>query len=185
MTDRNRFHTEGQVEKVEESVADPSPSISRASTGSRPTPRRSSTARSGSRRTPTIGVHDDYAAHTETNEADLIEDEADRASVKQGASAQDAPAVLRQHDKNSQEEVEKPDSRSSLDGNGPNDLDLESGPPTLSRQTTVKSARSAGSQAFRDPNLVSWSGPDDPENPKNWTLKRKWGAVVVVSAFTL
>ncbi|KAI1760316.1 MFS general substrate transporter [Hypoxylon sp. FL1150] len=36
-----------------------------------------------------------------------------------------------------------------------------------------------------DPNLVTWDGPDDPESPKNWKLSRKYGAVVIVSFFTL
>ncbi|KAB8345950.1 hypothetical protein FH972_023002 [Carpinus fangiana] len=36
-----------------------------------------------------------------------------------------------------------------------------------------------------DPNLVSWDGPDDPENPKNWPMRRKWTAALIVSAFTL
>ncbi|KAL7895366.1 major facilitator superfamily domain-containing protein [Trichoderma sp. SZMC 28014] len=36
-----------------------------------------------------------------------------------------------------------------------------------------------------DPNVVKWTGPDDPENPKNWLLKRKWAAVFCVSCFTL
>ncbi|KAI1368630.1 major facilitator superfamily domain-containing protein [Xylaria arbuscula] len=36
-----------------------------------------------------------------------------------------------------------------------------------------------------DPNLVTWTGPDDPENPKNWPLSKKWGAVFTVSLFTL
>lgn len=31
---------------------------------------------------------------------------------------------------------------------------------------------------------VTWNGPDDPENPKNWTRKRKWLATLVVSSFT-
>lgn len=30
-----------------------------------------------------------------------------------------------------------------------------------------------------DPNLVTWQGPDDPENPKNWLLNTKWVAVVI------
>lgn len=50
---------------------------------------------------------------------------------------------------------------------------------TISRQPTNKSTRSQ-----RDPNMVSWNGPDDPENPKNWPLKRKWIATFVVSSFT-
>lgn len=30
----------------------------------------------------------------------------------------------------------------------------------------------------RDENLVTWDGPDDPSNPKNWPIKRKWLAVI-------
>ncbi|GAP85972.2 putative major facilitator superfamily transporter [Rosellinia necatrix] len=36
-----------------------------------------------------------------------------------------------------------------------------------------------------DPNLVTWTGPDDPENPKNWKFSKKWAAVFTVSLFTL
>ncbi|KAK5998217.1 Efflux pump vrtL [Cladobotryum mycophilum] len=36
-----------------------------------------------------------------------------------------------------------------------------------------------------DPDLVKWDGPDDPQNPKNWSNKRKWAAVSCVSFFTL
>lgn len=36
----------------------------------------------------------------------------------------------------------------------------------------------------KDPNLVTWDGPDDPANPKNWSTKRKWAATLVVSSFT-
>lgn len=35
-----------------------------------------------------------------------------------------------------------------------------------------------------DPNLVTWTGPDDPENPKAWAYSKKWRAVVIVSMFT-
>lgn len=34
-------------------------------------------------------------------------------------------------------------------------------------------------------NLVDWDGPDDPENPQNWTAKRKWGLIAALSAVTL
>jgi multidrug resistance protein len=57
--------------------------------------------------------------------------------------------------------------------------DIEAGDPKLERKKTSRSARSA-----RDPNLVSWSGPDDPDNPKNWKFSRKWAATLVVSSFT-
>lgn len=36
-----------------------------------------------------------------------------------------------------------------------------------------------------DPDLVTWSLPYDPENPKTWTMRKKWAAVVIVSFFTL
>ncbi|TCD61997.1 hypothetical protein EIP91_007637 [Steccherinum ochraceum] len=32
--------------------------------------------------------------------------------------------------------------------------------------------------------IIDWEGPDDPQNPKNWTFKHKWAATTVVSAFT-
>ncbi|KAF7979418.1 hypothetical protein HWV62_42544 [Athelia sp. TMB] len=32
--------------------------------------------------------------------------------------------------------------------------------------------------------FVDWDGPDDPENPKNWTVRTKWAAALAVSAFT-
>ncbi|KAH9970653.1 major facilitator superfamily domain-containing protein [Russula compacta] len=31
---------------------------------------------------------------------------------------------------------------------------------------------------------VDWDGPDDPENPRNWSFGKKWQATVIVSAFT-
>lgn len=35
-----------------------------------------------------------------------------------------------------------------------------------------------------DPNLVGWESPDDPQNPKNWSSRRKWAATLVMSSFT-
>ncbi|KAI0775003.1 MFS polyamine transporter [Trametes elegans] len=32
--------------------------------------------------------------------------------------------------------------------------------------------------------IVNWEGPDDPQNPRNWTFKKKWAATAIVSAFT-
>lgn len=42
------------------------------------------------------------------------------------------------------------------------ELDLEKTPTT---------------RTARDPNLVTWDGPNDPGNPKQWSMKRKWAAV--------
>ncbi|EXL70539.1 hypothetical protein FOPG_13659 [Fusarium oxysporum f. sp. conglutinans race 2 54008] len=35
-----------------------------------------------------------------------------------------------------------------------------------------------------DENLVTWDTPEDPKNPKNWTIKKKWTALICVSLFT-
>ncbi|KAJ5771190.1 uncharacterized protein N7511_003241 [Penicillium nucicola] len=62
------------------------------------------------------------------------------------------------------------------------DLDLEKGDaqhPELEKSRTAKSNRSR-----HDPTLVTWDGPDDPENPKNWSNKKKWAATITVSLFT-
>ncbi|KAI0820695.1 MFS polyamine transporter [Trametes gibbosa] len=31
--------------------------------------------------------------------------------------------------------------------------------------------------------VVDWEGPDDPENPKNWSIKKKWAVTLVVSFY--
>ncbi|KAI0055618.1 MFS polyamine transporter [Artomyces pyxidatus] len=31
--------------------------------------------------------------------------------------------------------------------------------------------------------IVDWDGPSDPENPRNWTLRKKWISLTAVSAF--
>ncbi|RDB20254.1 Efflux pump vrtL [Hypsizygus marmoreus] len=32
--------------------------------------------------------------------------------------------------------------------------------------------------------IVSWDGPNDPENPRNWTKRRRWVVTLVVSLYT-
>lgn len=31
---------------------------------------------------------------------------------------------------------------------------------------------------------MTWNSPDDPENPKNWPIRKKWAATLLVSALT-
>jgi hypothetical protein len=57
--------------------------------------------------------------------------------------------------------------------------DIESGP----KLKTTKSRRSTKSIKLRDPNLVTWEGPDDIENPKNWAFSRKWAATIIGTVF--
>ena len=42
----------------------------------------------------------------------------------------------------------------------------------------------AGSEV-KDPHIVEWDGPDDPENPLNWSVRRKWANVITFSTITM
>ena len=37
----------------------------------------------------------------------------------------------------------------------------------------------------RNPNIVDWDGPKDPENPLNWTNGKKWANIVTFSTITM
>ena len=65
----------------------------------------------------------------------------------------------------------------SFDSHDTTSGDVES---QLAKATTGKSRKSAKD----DPYLVTWDGEDDNANPKNWTYRKKWIAVVCVSLFT-
>ncbi|KAF2752276.1 MFS general substrate transporter [Sporormia fimetaria CBS 119925] len=64
----------------------------------------------------------------------------------------------------------------AIKGGKPDDEDAEAPPPKLEKK---KSSRSV-----KNPNLVTWDSPEDPANPKNWSMKRKWAATFIVSSFT-
>ena len=36
-----------------------------------------------------------------------------------------------------------------------------------------------------DPYKVDWDGPDDPTNPQNWTLRRKWALTALCTLMTV
>jgi hypothetical protein len=58
--------------------------------------------------------------------------------------------------------------------------DVEFGP----KLQKTKSRKSMKSTKSRDPNLVTWDGPDDVENPKNWAFSRKWAATIIGIFYT-
>ncbi|KAJ5612944.1 hypothetical protein N7510_006138 [Penicillium lagena] len=59
------------------------------------------------------------------------------------------------------------------------DIDVEKGP-----LETQDGENQQKEKAPRDPNIVDWDGPDDPENPLNWTTKRKASATISISLIT-
>lgn len=55
-------------------------------------------------------------------------------------------------------------------------------------ETDVESAQSENHSPKapdKDPNLVDWDGPDDPENPQNWSLRKKWVVTMSLAWMTL
>lgn len=84
-------------------------------------------------------------------------------------------------------------------------LDSNRQPPTLGNSQELASQEGDGADAEKasrhsanleparndshssgpsDPNIVSWDGPDDPENPMNWSAKKKFANVATVSVIT-
>lgn len=54
--------------------------------------------------------------------------------------------------------------------------DLEAGPTTISAEPSLD-------DADKDPNLITWDGPKDPENPKNWPKGLRWKNTWTISLF--
>lgn len=77
-----------------------------------------------------------------------------------------------------------PQSEPTVDENVP---DKES-PPSPQDETDVESAQNhqiAEKPAGKDPNLVDWDGPEDQENPQNFSQLRKWVITVTMSSMTM
>ena len=50
--------------------------------------------------------------------------------------------------------------------------------------TVKRGASTRSKKGEKDINLVTWDGPGDPDNPKNWPKNKKWAATITVSLFT-
>ena len=50
--------------------------------------------------------------------------------------------------------------------------------------TVKRGASTRSKKGEKDINLVTWDGPGDPDNPKNWPKSKKWRATITVSLFT-
>lgn len=56
------------------------------------------------------------------------------------------------------------------------DRDMET-PAQLAKRRNRRLDRK--NTVLKDPNMVTWDGPHDPDNPKNWPFRRKWGATLI------
>jgi DHA1 family multidrug resistance protein-like MFS transporter len=77
------------------------------------------------------------------------------------------------------ETVNSSDSESQLDS----DKDLEKGDAKEDNIKAEKAKREE--QQEKDPNLIEWDGPNDPENPMNWPATKKWRVTIAMGLMTL
>lgn len=56
------------------------------------------------------------------------------------------------------------------------DRDMDA-PEQLVQRRSIRLSRKESLR--KDPNIVTWDGPHDPENPKNWPFRRKWMATII------
>jgi hypothetical protein len=67
-------------------------------------------------------------------------------------------------------------------------LDVEKGVQSAAISTNSDDRTLEGdptTEAERDPDIVDWDGPDDPENPLNWPARRKWTLIFILAMVTL
>ncbi|KAI7969589.1 hypothetical protein EIK77_006330 [Talaromyces pinophilus] len=69
-------------------------------------------------------------------------------------------------------------SRRSSDTKAEGDLEKEVG-------FTAPARSNEAAAPEKDPNLVEWDGPDDPENPQNFSHARKWVISMFLSSLTI
>lgn len=63
------------------------------------------------------------------------------------------------------------------------DIDVER--LSVEREDPVRRKSDAEEKRPRDPNVVDFDGPDDPEHPLNWSTTRKTASIVIVSLTAL
>ena len=63
-------------------------------------------------------------------------------------------------------------------------LPSESQSPPFDHDTEPSSEVTDKKDEDSDPNIVDWDGPDDPENPMNWSQSKKNVNIFLVSVFT-
>lgn len=126
---------------------------------------------------------DDYSHQYDIDEpvarSTLSEKSSDATAVGENVEARPEDSDFTDSDSDSTDTGEVFENRDGIED--VRDRDMRT-PIELERTRTRRSIRSQS--RAKDPNLVTWEGPNDPENPKNWPFKRKWAATIIVSTFT-
>jgi DHA1 family multidrug resistance protein-like MFS transporter len=63
--------------------------------------------------------------------------------------------------------------------------DIHNPPPKYPEHERPSPTATLSTAPAQDPNMVSWDGPDDPANPQNWTIRRKWVITMVCIVMTV
>ncbi|KAH7055953.1 MFS multidrug transporter-like protein [Macrophomina phaseolina] len=143
-------------------------------------PRRLSLSRTKSRpsRPPSPQLHRLYSAQHIDDHS--LYDREHAAGESETEDNQHGPPRTASHRTVNGSETEKKDDDGSIEipevrDGIPDVRDVEKGDPSREK--------AKADSPPNDPNVVSWDGPEDPANPKNWSLRRKWAACLVVSSF--
>ncbi|KAH7039896.1 major facilitator superfamily domain-containing protein [Microdochium trichocladiopsis] len=90
-----------------------------------------------------------------------------------------------QHDVESQQHQQQHSDSGSETAHAPHEDEVpEKQPEPEDQLRTSPKGPGEDSNNAQDPNLVTWDGPDDPENPLNWSSSKRWTTVAVVSYLT-
>jgi MFS transporter, DHA1 family, multidrug resistance protein len=68
-----------------------------------------------------------------------------------------------------------------VEGRG-DDTDVEKGDQDSDNERVEKLRRKESKR--KDPNLIEWDGPEDPENPMNWPTSKKWIVTIALGMMT-
>ena len=152
---------------------------SRSSKTSRSSRRPSLTrVRSGVHLNDQTPFHHEHDDREEDTYADEVEDEdndaedPEKVRTRAGGRGGKRPQSTESRE-TEEEEIEETESDPK------DEKDIEKAVPSVAKKKSSKSLKQ------QDPNIVTWDGPDDPQNPKNWPMKRRWAATLIVSIFTL
>ena len=63
----------------------------------------------------------------------------------------------------------------------PGELEAARPPP----KDELSSTKEEQQKEAQDPNLVTWDSPDSQENPRDWSHRRRWVVITIVSSYTL
>lgn len=91
---------------------------------------------------------------------------------------------LDNEDTNTSSRSISPAEQGHEDDQRPLDRDIECGIPVLDTTQDADEKNLPLTVVDHDPNIVDWDGPNAPEKAINWTNKKKWSNVAIISSVT-